>query len=643
MNFNFNSWNTDENNPFFAGKIPFGACHSGSKVFFRVYARFSDVSRQKAVQLRTLFDHQFKYYTMNHDATDSDYLTCTIELPKKPGLFWYDFQIQDGDHVFFYIPDNDKYGGQGMLTANQEDISVKQDALLPKNMWQLTIYKENRTLPDWYAHGIMYQIFPDRFAKGSSWQPNWFPKSMIHGDWNDSPHYDRNPDGSIERWDYFGGNLEGIIEKLDYLRSLNITILYLNPIFEARSNHKYDTADYHRISPEFGNEETFRQLCGEAEKRGIHIILDGVFSHTGADSIYFNQYGHYSETGACQSETSPYNWYRFSTYPEQYECWWGVTSMPNVEEMTPAYQDFIFKRDDSVIRHWLRAGASGFRLDVADELPDAFISGLKEVLLEEKPDGVLIGEVWEDASRKTAYNELRDYFLGDELDAVMNYPFREILLDYVLGKIGSNEATCRLMALYEHYPKCNFMAAMNLIGSHDRPRVLTLLSGTEKPSDDFEKENFQLSAEQLQTAEKRLMLAAMIQMTFPGVPCIYYGDEAGCQGWDDPYNRGTYPWGKENQRLLSEYRQLTALRTKHPVLFKGDFTPYFTHKEDILAFYRTSGDQRCFCIFNRSLDISYPVADFCEKKAYIDLLKNETIHPDEMVIGPLSGMVIMLP
>ena len=231
--------------------------------------------------------------------------------------------------------------------------------------FQITLYDDCRKVPEWYTDGIMYQIFPDRFAKGKDIAPEYFPNSLIHGSWNDSPHYFRREDGAIAYWDYFGGNLAGITEKLNYLKQFHVTILYLNPIFEANSNHKYNTADYSRIAREFGDESSFKTLCREAKKRGMHIILDGVFSHTGDDSIYFNKYGHYPGTGAYQSKDSPYySWYRFSDYPDEYESWWGIGNMPNVEELDPAYQAYIFGDDNAIVRKWTRAGASVDRKSV---------------------------------------------------------------------------------------------------------------------------------------------------------------------------------------------------------------------------------------------------------------------------------------
>ncbi|MCH4106469.1 MAG: glycoside hydrolase family 13 protein [Pseudoramibacter sp.] len=514
-------------------------------------------------------------------------------MPNQPGLLWYHFQFEAYNHQYQYGTQSDHLGGEGEIYDRRDDVPS----------YQITLFDEGRTVPEWYKNGIMYQIFPDRFAKpqNPTYHPQYFPSSMIHGNWNDTPHYFRNADGSIEYWDYFGGTLEGIIEKLDYLKTLHVSILYLNPIFEANSNHKYNTADYKKIAREFGNEEIFKRLCAEAQKRSIRIILDGVFNHTGDDSIYFNKYGRFDSLGAYQSKDSPYyNWYRFSHYPDQYDSWWGIGNMPDVEENNPDYRNYIFNSENSVINKWTQDGASGWRLDVADELPDDFIADLKSALMKKNEDAVLIGEVWENASNKISYGVQRQYFMGHELDGVMNYPFRQTFIDFLLYHISSKTAVRQMMSLYETYPKEQFMSNMNLIDSHDRPRALTVLAGVDdQQMTDSEKEHFRLKPEQRALAVKRLKLLSLIQMTFPGIPCIYYGDEAGCEGFGDPYNRGTYPWGNEDRELLKWYEAITTLRAKSKTLAHGIWYPIKT-TDDLLAYLRVYKQTVILCLFNRS-------------------------------------------
>ncbi|NLJ40763.1 MAG: glycoside hydrolase family 13 protein [Clostridiales bacterium] len=519
------------------------------------------------------------------------FFQINYKVPESPGLIWYYFKLKIGDNIFYYGNNGDNLGGQGQLQDHE-----------PKP-YQITVFIPWQ-VPDWYKQGVMYQIFVDRFyssRKGIT--PGMDNKSALYYlDWYDTPFYIRDEDNGITRWTFFGGNLEGIIEKLDYLKDLGITIIYLNPIFEALSNHKYDTADYMKIDPMFGNEEIFRELALEAGKRGISLILDGVFSHTGAHSIYFNKDGAYPGLGAFQSKDSPYyNWYKFEKHPHKYESWWGVDVMPNVNEMEPSYREFIYGGEDSVIRHWMRAGAKGWRLDVADELPGEFIKEFRIALKETDEEGVLLGEVWEDASNKVSYGERRQYLLGQELDSVMNYPLRRIWLDFILGEENARLTHKKIMSLYENYPKESFYSTMNLIGSHDRIRILTRL-GEAPPEDSLkekEKERYLLDPEARELAIKRLKLMTLIQMFFPGVPCVYYGDEAGVQGYSDPYNRGTYPWGREDRDILIWYKKIIGLRNSYGILKSGGFESFYVG-EDIYGFIRGIQREKILVLVNRN-------------------------------------------
>ncbi|MEL7568546.1 MAG: 4-alpha-glucanotransferase, partial [Dehalobacterium sp.] len=398
----------------------------------------------------------------------------------------------------------------------------------------------------------------------------------------------------------------------------------------------------------------FCRLVNEAKKRGIAIILDGVFSHTGCDSIYFNRFDNFPEIGAYQSPDSPYaKWYTFIEGRDctKYECWWGVDDLPNVDEMNPSYQNFIYGGEDSVVRHWLKAGVSGWRLDVADELPDEFIKELRHAVKETDPEAVLIGEVWEDASNKVSYGKLREYLWGEELDSTMNYPFRSIFLDFILGKIDAPMAHKRIMSLYENYPRENFYAAMNLIGSHDRERVLTLL-GEAPPGEKLtekEKEEFRMDATAREIGFKRLKILSLIQMTFPGVPCVYYGDETGMEGYTDPYNRGTYPWGMEDQEILSWYRRIIRLRREYQVFRDGGFESLYPDR-DVYGFRRTGGTEQIIVLVNRNLSEEKILkADLVEETGYkdkvliLDLLAGTLVGKNEFLkIPPLEGRIIYL-
>ena len=377
-----------------------------------------------------------------------------------------------------------------------------------------------------------------------------------------------------------------------------MTTLYLCPIFEASTNHRYDTACYERIDPLLGDEADFRTLCAEAKKRGIYVMLDGVFNHTGRKSVYFNADGFYDDLGAAQGEQSPYyRWYNFHPFPDEYDAWWGIKNLPAVNELEKSYVDYIIEGDNSIIKHWLRAGASGWRLDVADELPDEFIAKIRAAMNEENPDTYLLGEVWEDGTTKIAYSQRRKYLLGRETNGLMNYPFRTALMAYLLGG-GAEYFRDSMEELRENYPAPAFYGAMNFLSTHDTPRLLTILGLTSPaPQTRDERAVYQLSDSDLARGMSLLKLAALILYTFPGSPMLYYGDEAGMQGFEDPFNRGTYPWGRENAELVQYFQQLGALRKSHEALQSGTIV-YHAAQGRALAFSRRTEHDHCLTAVN---------------------------------------------
>ena len=479
----------------------------------------------------------------------------TYTAPGEGELCWYVFRLTRWDGTLSYL-------GKNGLRPDRDGAA----------RWQLTVYEDTGT-PDWFGLGVTYQIFPDRFRRtGTPDVSGMVGRRWLHESWDDQPVFRPDEDGQITNRDFFGGSLAGITEKLDYLQSLSVTTLYLNPIFEAASNHRYDTADYRAIDPLLGDEETFRTLCREAHKRGMRVMLDGVFNHTGSRSRYFNADGFYPELGAAQSQDSPYyDWYSFHPWPTDYDAWWGVKTLPAVNEQRPAYQQFIFKGEDSVVRHWLRCGADGWRLDVADELPGDFIAGIRRAIEDEKPDGYLLGEVWEDGSNKVAYSQRRRYLLGRETHGLMNYPLRTALLRW-LGGGDAAEFRESMETLRANYPPAAFYGAMNFLGTHDTPRILTLLGAEHIPAAKEERAAFALSPAQLARGRAKLRLAGMLLYGFPGSPTLFYGDEAGMQGFEDPLNRGTYPWGREDTGLLDFFRALGRLRKERRSLQSGSLT-----------------------------------------------------------------------
>ena len=524
-----------------ACKSPFGAAPCGTEVSFSVFAGPEEVTGGQLLLLEE-FSGQERAIPM----TWADgALRCVYRTPEEPELVWYAFSLTRPDGQVLRL---DKNSGR----------------------WQLTVYDGQSRTPGWFGQGVSYQIFPDRFCRSRMPRPEGMVgRRTVHENWAGTPDYLPDAQGEIRNCDFFGGDLAGITSKLDYLQSLSVTTLYLNPIFEAASNHRYKTADYLAIDPMLGTEEDFRTLCREAHRRGMRVLLDGVFNHTGSVSRYFNADGSYPEVGAAQSRESPYyNWYHFTRWPEEYDAWWGIKTLPAVEENQDSYREFIIRGQDSVVRHWLRCGADGWRLDVADELPDDFITEIRRAMEEEKPGAVLIGEVWEDGSNKIAYDRRRRYLLGRETHGLMNYPFRTAALAWLLG--GDARAFRESMEeIREHYPFPAFYSAMNFLGTHDTPRILTLLGGEPVPERKEARAEARLSPAGYRLARQRLMLGALLLYVFPGSPTVYYGDEAGMQGYEDPLNRRTYPWGQEDESLLAWYRRLGQLRRERLSLQVG--------------------------------------------------------------------------
>ncbi len=576
---------------------PFGAIEEGTTLSIAISVPLSI----SAVFLN-IIDKE-KEYEIKMDICEERnnlaYYRSEINTAGYTGLIFYYFTAATSEEMIYYGNNSEHLGGLGC---------IYKDNPIP---YQITVYEKTYDIPEWFLNAIVYQIFPDRFYN-KDYPIVKSPKknSFVYGNWDDEPYYIKDKEGRIIRWDFFGGNIEGIIEKLPYLKELGISGIYLNPIFEASSNHRYDTGDYKKLEPMLGEDKDFVLLCEKAEAMGIRVILDGVFSHTGDDSLYFNRYGNYPELGAYESKDSRYyKWYHFDKDTKKYKCWWGVDALPNVNEMEPSYIDFIIKDRDNVIEHWMGKGAKGWRLDVADELPDEFIKLLKTKMKSVDPESVLIGEVWEDASNKVSYDIRREYFYGHELDSVTNYPLRNIFIDFIKNKANANLTHRRVMSLYENYPKHNFYACLNLISSHDIPRILTV----------FE-EHFNDTV----MALKALKLIIMMQMTFPGVPCIYYGDEVGVRGHADPDNRRTYPWGKENKEILSFYKDMIALRNKDEIFVNGDFESLNIHK-DVYGFKRSLEDRNAFILINptsEKKDISIPGID------------------DKIEILPMSGRIV---
>lgn len=598
-------------------KKPYGAVPCGTAVSYTVRPlRREGWSRCVLVTQRE-FSGQTAELELPCTGQDGDRnrFSGIFSAPAEPELVWYWFRLFREDGSSILLDRSGYHGGENVQS------------------WQLTVYEESFT-PAWFGCGVVYQIFPDRFCRLELPDPAGMVGSRtIHENWSDLPDWRPDAQGEVRNCDFFGGSLQGILSKLDDLADFGVTVLYLNPVFESASNHRYNTADYRAIDPMLGTEDDFHHLCQEAKRRGIRVILDGVFNHTGSQSRYFNADGFYSDTGAAQSPTSPYyHWYNFHPWPADYDAWWGIRTLPAVREDAPDYRDFIIRGQDSVVRHWLRAGASGWRLDVADELPDDFIGEIRTAMEETAPDSFLLGEVWEDATTKIAYSMRRRYLLGQELHGVMNYPFRTALIAYLLGG-DADEFRETLESLRENYPPHAFYSLMNFLSTHDTPRILTVLGADHVPDSKEERAVFRLSPARRQLGLKRLRLAALVLFTFPGAPTVYYGDEAGMEGWEDPFNRAGYPWGQEDSELKSFFSKLAHLRREQPALQTGQLHWRWT-AGSLLVFARELDGQLLTTVVNAADTPQTLTLPWFGDTAR-DLLSSEALSPADNVL-PLT-------
>ncbi len=551
-----------------AYKTPFGAVKTGKVCHFsvRLPKEVQPDYPPCLVLFRTGFKERFLNLHFEREEDDCN-VWSTDYQPRYAGVHYYYFSYTFRGERFYIKRTNGHIGN-----LNDGDL------------FQLTVYADTYKTPEFLKGGVMYQIFPDRFCR--SGKPHDIPHGrVLREDWGGTPWYKPDENGHVWNNDYFGGDLEGIRMKLPYLSDLGVTCIYLNPIFESHENHRYNTANYRNIDPLLGTNEDFRALCAEAKEYGISVILDGVFSHTGADSIYFNKFGRYDNVGAFQSKDSEfYDWYTFWEYPNVYEAWWGIDTLPNVRETHPAYLEYICG-DGGVLDYWISLGAAGYRLDVADELPDGFLDALNACVKKHGTEKIVIGEVWEDASNKESYGVKRRYLLGDQLDSVMNYPFRDAMIGYVKG-MGQREFQQRIMGILENYPRPSVDVLMNFVSTHDIERAINRFGGEscDDKSKDWMAEKYLNEYEYARG--KAMLRAAMALMFFlPGVPSIYYGDEAGLQGYKDPFNRRCYPWGNEDHDLIAYTKELARIRKAYKV-FKNGRMYFLPSQEDVAAFAR---------------------------------------------------------
>lgn len=561
-------------------KSPYGAVKCGEKLSLHfpiaswvsvdkmyVFIRLGGVSTPVEMRFEKS-ENGFSVYT-------ADYVFDTA------GIYYYRFEMRNRDGVWYY--------GRG---ENGESVCGEN---LPE--WQLTVYKSSYKTPDFAKGNIIYHIFVDRFNRADGVKTK--RKYRLHESFSESPEV-VSADGKYYADDFFGGNFNGIREKLDYLEELGVGIIYLSPIFKAFSNHRYDTGDYLKVDELLGTEDDLKRLLDAAHEKGMKIILDGVFNHSGADSLYFNKFGTYDSLGAYQSKSSPYyDWYYFKKFPDEYACWWGCDNVPDLNKSNKDYRALVFGKN-GVVEKWQKLGADGWRLDVVDELPIDFVNLLiKKIKLVNK-DALVIGEVWEDASTKVSYGELRPYLLGDQLDGTMNYPFMNAIIAYV--RDGDEKFfKDTVQSILENYPKETVYCLMNSLGTHDTVRIINALSDVRAHGwSKTHKLGYKLSDSEYEKAKKKLYLASVLQFTLPGIPSIFYGDEAGLQGFDDPINRRPYPWGSEDKEILAHYKKLGRIRRENRAVFSGGFN--MRDENGLVAYERASGDDEILIAVNAGAD-----------------------------------------
>ena len=591
-------------------KRPFGALRAGHDLSLTVFSRDGVFIDRVVVVLKSDADGSETEYPM-------------IYKGKEDGVSRYDvsFRVGSGGLYFYHFRLETEWGVE-------ERYADENDA-----PWQLTVFSSSYKTPDRFKGGLVYQIFVDRFNKGKDRHAVFDKKNGVLKEWGD-PLTVCDPDGVYRANDFYGGNLQGIIDKLSYLKQLGVTLIYLTPIFESSSNHRYDTGDYMKLDRLVGDEEKFRQLIEMAANRGIGVILDGVFNHTGADSKYFNKFGNYPGVGAYQSEKSPYhNWYYFEEFPDKYRCWWGVTVSPTLNKSDPSLRRMMLHKG-GVIRKWTDMGIAGWRLDVVDELEEDYVRSLRRVIKQRDKDKLTIGEVWEDASNKISYGKRRHYLLGGELDGVMNYVFKDAIIDFVCGG-DSDTFIGRIGEIMDHYPKRALDNSFTLLGSHDTARIKSVLSGRDVSGlTKEEKLNVTLTLFEEDIAKRRLKLAAVLQYTLPGNPMIYYGDERGMEGYEDPTNRKTVDWKHRDEDIFALYKKLGRIRKKYASVFRG--TTYLETGNGMAVFHRMARSRELTVLVNSGNTV---LTYYIDGK-YVDLLTDREYDFGDISIAPMGAMIL---
>lgn len=563
------------------------------------------------------------------------FLGTTLGVDEYALMLTFDASFCGGDDGLFYYEILFLRGAETLFTdsLNNVDFTLTKESA---EKFRLLVYRVDFSVPDWFSGGTMYHVFVDRFFRGSG-KGFLRTDAVLNEDWeNGIPEYPEKAGDEFANNEFFGGNLSGVEEKLDYLVSLGVSVIYLSPIFKAYSNHKYDTGDYERVDEMFGGDKALTRLIRAAKGKGIRIILDGVFNHTGDDSRYFNRYGKYDSLGAYQSKDSPYfDWYRFEKYPDRYDCWWGIHILPKLNPSCEACRNY-FVGEGGIVDRYLALGIAGWRLDVADELSDEFLDGLRKTAKKRTKDAIIIGEVWENAADKIAYGKRRRYFRGGQLDSVMNYPVRNAILAFVTqGDADMFYNT--LTELYSLYPPMVCDVLMNLLGTHDTERILSVLGGA--PFDSMSNRElavFRLDEKHREEGVRLLKLASVLQFTVFGVPSVYYGDEVGLEGGHDPFCRMPFPWGRENQELLAHYRFLGKLRGDHSV-FKNGSMVFREHRDHFVAYTRENEEECLLVLVNcGEAEEIMPLSSAC-----VDLA-NGDLYRESVIVSPKSALILQM-
>ena len=618
-----------------ADKAPFGAVPAGTTVTFGLSAESAVESVTLVLEKRRLEGNQdLIEYTE----------AARVPMNKGPAQRWqarhtfsdvsvwgYWFELRSAGKTWVYQNNTDAVhwtkekgtNGVGALNEKPEDIKTIR-------RFRHTVHHADFKVPAWARDAVYYYIFPERFRNGDKRND---PKPGVdryqdqgvefHASWLDKPYKPGSGDGSDKVYnnDFFGGDLAGIIDKLDYIAALGANTIYMTPVFSAVSNHKYDTADYRNIDPHFGSNQDFTRLCNEAAKRGIRVIPDVSLNHVGSDSIYFDRYAKHDGKGAFEGAKvrgdSPYaSWFSFDTRQtepdKQYKGWVGVSDLPELDKSSPDFRRFAYGTPDSITQLWLDRGAAGWRMDVAPWVPDDFWREWRSAVKRHKPEALTIAETWFEASK---------HLLGDTFDSTMNYVLRNTLLDYAAGgKASVGYSNIELMR--ELYPPQALYALMNVLSSHDVARTLHVLGHHGDATD----------AAKIAEAKQRLRLAVFFQMTFPGAPAIYYGDEVGVTGGDDPYNRATYPWadlgGQPDNTLLADFKRLVKLRRDHPVLRHGSIDAPLHLDDHLIVLARRLGDNWAITATNNAASaktVTLKLPAQAKVRGFVDALTGERV------------------